>query len=97
MAAKAIERRKINIMDQIASKTLIPSTHRGGIPLINPSFHKFRDEDPSTFIGQKIPLYLTSKERAELAQKRYKELYLSSNELFCAPKNFIALIVNFKK
>eukprot|EP00826_Nyctotherus_ovalis_P020575 TRINITY_DN16476_c0_g2_i1.p1 TRINITY_DN16476_c0_g2~~TRINITY_DN16476_c0_g2_i1.p1 ORF type:complete len:151 (+),score=20.66 TRINITY_DN16476_c0_g2_i1:198-650(+) len=79
MAAKAIERRRMNLADQLATDTLIPATHKGCIPLLNPAHHKFRDE---SFVPKRSVLYLTSAQRASLAEARHKELFLNVNEPF---------------
>ena len=86
---RATKRRELKLSEQISAMKIIPSMHQGSIPLIHPSQHHFRDENPSKFMSARTMMnftHLSSVERAELAQKKHKELFLSTTEPATVPK-----------
>ena len=81
MIARAVKRRNNNVKQQLSAKLLSPFTYNGSIPLLNPLNHKFRDNDPSKFIGKRVFMnytYITDAKKSEIGEKRNKELYLEN-------------------
>jgi hypothetical protein len=80
------------IAEQLASETLIPckvsvtqgvDKHSGSIPLLHPSAHKFRDCDPTRFIGSRTLMnftYMPAAQRALLQQSQTQALLMSCRE-----------------